>query len=139
MNMKLDVEIADKVMGWKSPIEVSRTKLQPLWRTAFKFGQGDSLGDYGRFYDQKGNKIFCGEPHQIHFPLHYSSAVSSSFLVVEKMRERGFEFKLEFDGEWSAWFPTKTRCPGIQQATGDDAAKAICLAALETLKATVDK
>lgn len=83
----IDAKIA-KLMGWEGRIEVCQTKLQPLWRTAFKIAPGDGLGSYSRFYDKKGNKIFCGEPHGVHFPPSFSTSIAAAFEVVEKMREK---------------------------------------------------
>lgn len=98
---------------------------------------------YGEWDEYKTCPMYIpsGKPRRTHaidaIPLPpYSTNIGAAWLVVEKMRERGFEMYLESDhGMPGRFYCSFHDSDGCKSGMGDSAPEAICLAALSALTA----
>ena len=107
MTRELDAEVAEKVMGWK-PLEDSAMYPNHGW-----------AGSDGLFLCH----AFDFEP---------STDIAAAFQVVEKMRERGYEFSLDSNtaGDKQDGEPLWIASVGKWSRMGQTPSEAICRAAL---------
>ncbi len=131
----MDALVAEKVMGWSERVEVSKArslKSAKYWRIAFKKRRGDeddySIGDYSCFVDRDGKKVYCGEPHEIHFPPSYSERMGDAWEVVEILRRKGVYLDV-----MSASKGFDVHHEPLLSRSAKTAPHAICLAALSTV------
>jgi ABA sandwich protein len=117
---ELDCEVAAKVFGWL-------------------YTATDGITNYGSpIWDEKDKYENCGDGYK-RIP-HYSTDISAAFLVVEKMRERGYSLTLMQLPElnWLASF-YMTRTDNGTESGHATPSEAICKAALAALAAKETK
>ena len=136
MSRELDAEVAEKVMGTTLRFECD----------TYKIGYCDGVNKvrcgacgqrgHGNCYGNGVGAIMLKCADNCPSP-SYSEDISAAFLVVEKMRERGFQFELiRFcDDQWRARFCDRTYVIDGVAASVDSAPEAICRAALAALGA----
>ena len=135
---EINALVAEKVLGWEGRKIVYRwddrkKKSDPM--VMFEKG-GDSIGDFGTFVDEEGNKIQYGKPHRVYFPLDFSNNISAAWRVFETVvddhpnadvakTKHGYIciFQIGTDEE--------TQTGIVVEAEAPTAPEAICLAALK--------
>jgi len=135
MGSELDALVAEKVMGWKDRIIVCRWKDRPARKhsiIAFKDDGKDSVGDYSAYVNEAGEKIYCGRPHQLFFPPHYSVLMEAAWEVVEHLVGKGMEFSLQTNSHMKDW-RAEFENPDVE-VVALSAPLAICLAALKAVE-----
>lgn len=130
---ELDALVAEKLFGYSGRFTAyvwgdRGARKRPL--TAFVVGN-NSLGEYSAFIRADGVKLYCGQPHSVHFPPPFSQSIREAFDVVEKADWR-HTFQLHRlktptmdSGYWMASFGNGNN------SNGQTPEHAICLAALK--------
>ena len=161
-DQELDARIALEVMGWSdgphtlyawSDRKARKFPLHNCFHVIPKVGDREyTLGDYSAYNNERGEKLFCGEPKQVHWAKHWSTDIGVAMgEVVERVYEI-YEGKVWikiniipklFDGfkKYECVISNHSLSLEDESTLGygncDFLPEAVCLAALEAVKVKV--
>jgi hypothetical protein len=105
----LERRIAEKVFGYAEPVEVSRArslKSAEMWDIVFTKSPPEAgFGDYSYHVTRDGTKIYCGNPHQIHYCPRYTLGADFQSLLAKCAEKCGEITIAQAGDQWRIYQP----------------------------------